>query len=84
MYPHVLAVRHQVVQVIIDDVRRQVTGTFSGVGDDGVEVDPEVEEADCWGMCYLSCDGVAKSCKIFGVDGLNYLLDEGYLKKKSL
>ena len=49
MYPHVLLVRHQVVQVIIDDVRRQVTGTFLGVGDEGVEVDLEVEEADCWG-----------------------------------
>ena len=49
MYSHVLVVCHRVVQVIIDDVFRQVTGTFLGVGDDGVEVDLEVEEADCWG-----------------------------------
>ena len=49
MYPHVLVVFHQIVQVIIDDVRRQVAGTFSSVGDDGVEVDLEVEKADCWG-----------------------------------
>ena len=49
MYPHVLVFFHWIVQVIIDDVRRQVTGNFSGVGDDRVEVDLEVEEADCWG-----------------------------------
>ena len=49
MYPHVLVVRHRIVQVIIDDVRRQVTGTFSGIGADGVEVDLDVEDADCWG-----------------------------------
>ena len=49
MYPHVLVVRHRVVQVIIDGVGRQVTGTFLGVGDDGVEVDREVEESGCWG-----------------------------------
>ena len=49
MYPHVLVVRHWVVKVIIDDVRRQVAGTFLDVGDDGVQVDLEVEEADCWG-----------------------------------
>ena len=46
VYPHLLVFCHQIVQVIIDDVRRQVLGTFSGVGDDGVEVDLEVEEAD--------------------------------------
>ena len=34
-------------KVIIDYVRRQVADTFSGVGDDGVEVDLEAEEADC-------------------------------------
>ena len=44
-----MVVCHWIVQVIIDDVRRQVTGTFSGVGDDGVEVDLEVKEADFWG-----------------------------------
>ena len=43
-----MVVQHWVVQVMIDDVRRQVTGTFLGVVDDGVEVDLEVEEADCW------------------------------------
>ena len=35
--------------LIIDEVCRQVAGTFSGVGDDGVEVDLEIEKADCWG-----------------------------------
>ena len=49
VYPHVLVVRHRIVQVIIDDFRPQVTGTFSGVGDDRVEVDLEVKEAGCWG-----------------------------------
>ena len=49
VYPYVLVVRHRIVQVIIYDFRPQVTGTFSGVGDDRVEVDLEVEEADCWG-----------------------------------
>ena len=49
MYPHVLVVRHRIGKVIIDDVRRQVMGTFLGVGDDRVEVDLEVKEADCWG-----------------------------------
>ena len=49
MYPHVLVVRHWVIKVIIDDVRSQVAGTFLGVGDDGVEVDLEVEKANFWG-----------------------------------
>ena len=49
MYPHVLVVQHWVIKVIIEDVRRQVTGTFLGVGDDGVEEDIEVEKADFWG-----------------------------------
>ena len=48
MYPHVLLVCHRIFRVIIDGVRHQVTGTFSGVRDDGVEVDLEVEEADFW------------------------------------
>ena len=47
MYPHVLVAFHWVVKVIIDDVRHQVAGNFSGIGNDGVEVDLEVEEADC-------------------------------------
>ena len=34
---------------MIDDVRRQVLGTFLGARDDRVEVDLEVEKADCWG-----------------------------------
>ena len=49
MYPHVLGVRHWVNKVIVDDVRRQVAVPFSGVGDNGFEVDLEVENADCWG-----------------------------------
>ena len=49
MYLHVLVVCHWFVQVIIDDVRCQVTGTFSVVRDDRVKVDLEVREADCWG-----------------------------------
>ena len=49
VYQHVWVVCHWVVKVIIDDVCRQVAGTLSGVRDDGVEVDIEVEEADCWG-----------------------------------
>ena len=36
--------------MIIDDVRRQVTGTFLSVRDDGVAVDLEFKEADCWGF----------------------------------
>ena len=48
VYLRVLLVRHRVVQVIIDDFSRQVMGTFLGVGDDGVEVDLAVKEADFW------------------------------------
>ena len=44
-----MVVHHWVIRVIIDDFRRQVAGTFSGVGDDGVEVDLEVSKADFWG-----------------------------------
>ena len=44
-----MVVRHWVVKVIIDDVRRQVAVNFSSVGDDRVEVDLEVEKADFWG-----------------------------------
>ena len=40
---------------------------------------------DSWDKrCDLSRNGVAKGGKIFGVDGFNDLLDEGFLKKKSL
>ena len=42
MDPHVLEVGHCVVEVVVDDVCRQVAGPFVGVGDDGVEVDIEV------------------------------------------
>ena len=49
MYPHVLVVHHRIGRLLIDDVCRQVTGTFLGFGDDRVEVDLEVEEVDCWG-----------------------------------
>ena len=47
VYPHVLVVRHQIFQVIIDDVRSQVTVTFSVIVDDRVEVYLEVKEDDC-------------------------------------
>ena len=43
---HVLEVGHWVVKVVFDDVYLQLAGPFSGVWDDGVKVDPEVEEAD--------------------------------------
>ena len=49
MYSHLLVVLHWIIKIIIDDVRRKVAGNFSGVGCDGVEVDLEVEKADCWG-----------------------------------
>ena len=42
MDPHVLEVVHWVVEVVVDDVCRQVAGPFAGFGDDGVEVDLEV------------------------------------------
>ena len=43
MDPHVLEVGHWVVEVVVDDVCRQVTGLFSGVGDDRFEVYLEVQ-----------------------------------------
>ena len=46
MYPHVLVVCYWVIEVIVDDVRRQVVGPFSSVGDDRVEVDLEVKKSD--------------------------------------
>ena len=42
MYPHVLVVGRWVIEVVVDDVYRQLAGPFAGVGDDGVEVDLEV------------------------------------------
>ena len=63
MYLHVLVVRHWVVQLIIDDFRRQVTGTFSGVMVDRVEVDLEVKEADFWGSgVAVVCEFIATNC----------------------
>ena len=52
-------------------------------GDVSVIFVKELEDGwDKW--CYFSCDGVAKGGKIVGVDGLDDLLDEVYLYKKSL
>ena len=48
VYLRVLAVCHWFNKVIVDDVRRQVAGPFSGVRDEKVQVDLEVENADCW------------------------------------
>ena len=39
MYPHVLVVRHWSIEVIVDDVRRQVVVPFVDVVDGRVEVD---------------------------------------------
>ena len=41
--PHVLEVGHWVVEVVVDDVCRQVAGPFEGVRDNGVEMDLEVQ-----------------------------------------
>ena len=49
MNPYVLRVGHWVVELVVDDVYRQVEGPFAGVGDDRVEVDLYVQEDDCWG-----------------------------------
>ena len=63
MYPHVLVVCHWVIEVIIYDVRRQVAGTFTGVVDDGVEVDIKVEKVDCSGAgVVIVGDFVATDC----------------------
>ena len=43
MDPHILEVGYWVVEVLFYDVYRQVAGPFAGVGDDGVEVDLEVQ-----------------------------------------
>ena len=49
-------------------------------GDASVIVMKKLEDGqDEW--CIFSCDGVAKGGKIFGVDGLNDLLDEGSFVK---
>ena len=49
MYLHVLVVHHWVIEIIVDNVRRQIAGPFLGIGDDEVEVDLEVKKADFWG-----------------------------------
>ena len=46
MYPHVLVVGHWFIEVVVDDVYRQVAIPFAGVEDDRVEVDLEVSNAD--------------------------------------
>ena len=63
MYLRVSVVRHWIDQIIFDDVRRQVAGTFSGFRDDGFQVDLEVEEADYWGAgVAVVCDFFATNC----------------------
>ena len=58
-----MVVCHCIVKVIFDDVRRQVASTFLGVGDDGVEVDLDFKEADCWGSGVAVVDEfVATNC----------------------
>ena len=52
-------------------------------GDASVIVVKELE--DGWdGWCGFPCDRVARCGKIFGVNGFDDMLGEGYLKKKSL
>ena len=48
MNRHVLGDGHWVVEVVVDDVCRQVAEPFAGVGYDGVEMDIKVEKSDCW------------------------------------
>ena len=49
-------------------------------GDTSVVVVKKREDSrDKW--CNLSCDGVAKGGDIFGVDGIDDLLDEGSFEK---
>ena len=40
---HVLEVGHWVIEVVVGYICGDVAGPFAGVGDDGVEVDPEVQ-----------------------------------------
>ena len=49
MYPNVFVVLRWVIDAIIDYVFRQVVGPFSGIINDGVQVDIEVDKADFWG-----------------------------------
>ena len=52
-------------------------------GDASIVVVKKLEnDRDKW--CYFSGDGFAKGGEVFGVDGLDYLLDEGSLEKQSL
>ena len=43
MDPHVLEVRHLVIEIVVYDVCGDVVGPSAGVGDNGVEVDLEVQ-----------------------------------------
>ena len=43
MDPHVLEVGHQIVEVMVYDVCGHVACLFAAVGDDGVEMDLEVQ-----------------------------------------
>ena len=46
---HVLEVGHLVIEIVIDYVFGHVAVPFTGVGDGGVEMDLEVQDADLWG-----------------------------------
>ena len=46
---HVLEVGHQVVQAVVDDVYSHVSGPMAGFGDGRVDMDLDVQQADCWG-----------------------------------
>ena len=52
-------------------------------GDTSVIVVKELKDGR-YEWCNLSCDKVAKGGEIFGVDGLDDLLDEGSLEKQSI
>ena len=43
MDPHVLEVGHRVIEVVVDDVCSDLVGPFVVIGDDGVNVDLEVQ-----------------------------------------
>ena len=42
VYLHVLLVGHWVIEVVVDDICRQLAGPFAGVGDDRVELDLDI------------------------------------------
>ena len=43
MDQNVLLVVHQVLEAVVDDVCGDIAGPFAVVGDDGVQMDPEVQ-----------------------------------------